>query len=118
MARHNSQESSGNGFEEAADAVAGAPNHLKTWPVGMVWVVLIPVRTRPMAVSFAEMMSGDLHQQRSTVHCERYPIDEAVAHQEQYRVGDFFGPADSPDGNPLRIHLDECVLALARELID
>ena len=28
MARRNSKESSGNGIEEAADAVAGPPNHL------------------------------------------------------------------------------------------
>jgi hypothetical protein len=49
---------------------------------------------------------------------QRYPVDKSIAQQEQHCVGDLFGPAASPNRDPFSMRLDECVLALARELID
>jgi hypothetical protein len=64
------------------------------------------------------VVSAGLCQQPAAIHRERYSVDEAVAHQEQHGIGDFFGPADSSNRNPFYIHFDERVLALAQELID
>jgi hypothetical protein len=58
MARRNSKESSGNGIEEAANAVAGAPNHLSVSGRLKSRRCIESGKARPMAGSFGHYVSN------------------------------------------------------------